>query len=439
MKWIVGVVSTLIRRPRKAGGDTRSLPSLVKAMKVLVPRSVMREVIASSHDRRQWGVLAAAWVGVSEREFISAAANELHMPYHDRVVVPDLTVFRLEARSVLSSLRRIGASVVLEHTRIVSFIAADPAEIRGLALFDGTQSIFMAPWTEIAKALDGAERMIAEAEANADQSEEQRRRQLCERALEILISEAVSHGATSFEIVRTEDGHRYQFKTVEGRLAVGGVHPEALEHLLQHLASIDGETFPHSRAGRVLVRTLGSYANVRLSWSANRIGSSEEARSVELTTAAPTSLSSAGEGVHSSSRAEVVADPVPVLVVDDNPMFRRVLQRLLHKEGFEVSFAESGKDALRRLSEFSTIVPRLIICDLHMPEMNGCEFVAQLRGDARWERIPILMLTSDDSVEVELGALCVGVDALMSKTKDPRVLCAQVSRLTRRALIGEAA
>lgn len=432
MKWIVGAMDTLMRRPRRPGGDTRALPSLVKAMKALVPPSVMREVIASSHDRRQWGVLAAAWVGVSEREFVSAAANQMHMPYHDHVAIPDLTVFGAEARSILSSLRRIGASVVMELDRIVRFVAVDPAEVRGVALFDGTQSICMAPWTEIARALDGAERLIAEAEANRDQGEVHRRQQLCERALEILVSEAVCHGASSFEIIRTEDGHRYQFKTVEGRLAVGGIHPEALEHLLVYLHSIDGETFQHPKAGRVAVRTMGSSAHIRLSWATPCAGASSAlaARSCPAEGSVPSSAIQ--EDGQREKKAESEIDPAPVLVVDDNSMFRRVMQRLLQREGFEACCVESGKQALERLAEFTTIAPRLIICDLHMPEMNGCEFAVQVRRNERWSGIPILMLTSDDGVDVELEALRVGVDALMSKAKDPRVLCAQVARLTGR-------
>jgi DNA-binding response OmpR family regulator len=74
-----------------------------------------------------------------------------------------------------------------------------------------------------------------------------------------------------------------------------------------------------------------------------------------------------------------------------------------------------------------------------MPEMNGREFVAHVKQDSRWQQIPVLMLTSDDGVDAELGVLEVGADALISKTKDPRVLCAQVARLAKRNSLQEAA
>jgi putative two-component system response regulator len=74
-----------------------------------------------------------------------------------------------------------------------------------------------------------------------------------------------------------------------------------------------------------------------------------------------------------------------------------------------------------------------------MPEMNGREFVAQVKRDPRWQRVPIVMLTSDDGVDAELGVLEIGADALISKAKDPRVLCAQAARLIRSSSLQEAA
>jgi chemosensory pili system protein ChpA (sensor histidine kinase/response regulator) len=127
------------------------------------------------------------------------------------------------------------------------------------------------------------------------------------------------------------------------------------------------------------------------------------------------------------------------LVIDDNPMFCRVLERLLKRENFEVSFAENGEEALGKLSTLTSFLPKVVICDLHMPRMNGKEFVAQLKADPRLRSIPVIMLTSDDGVEAEVAALEIGADALISKTKDPRVLCAQVLRLSKSGSLQEAA
>ena len=432
----------LFSKQRGVGHDTRRLPSLVKAMHKLVPKSVMREVVASSHDRRQWGVLAAAWVGVSEREFVNAVARELRMPYQDYVPVPDMTAFGDSARQMMSALRKVGAVVTLQGSRIVGFIATDPAEIRGLEFFDGEANISMAPWTEIAKALDMAERILAESDANIDRIQSEKRKELCEKILSILIEEAIQYGASSLEILSSEEKGRYQFSTVEGRMAVGSIHPEALRSVLLHLSLIEDEIFIHPQAGKVLVRPLGSPANLRLSWSLKdtpiEIAASNEDR-VALAPARSPSIAPSPVEISRSKPENPDIEGIPVLVVDDNPMFCKVVERLLGRESFSVSFAENGRLALDLLTRSLAFLPKVIVCDLHMPEMNGKEFIGHLKRDPRLAAIPVIMLTSDDGIDAEVSALEIGADALISKGKDPRVLCAQVSRLAKISSLSEAA
>jgi CheY-like chemotaxis protein len=441
MTKIFTLIRNLCIRQRRVGDDTRRLPSLIKAMKELVPRSVMKEVLASSNDRRQWGVLAAAWVGVSEREFMNAAARELHMPFQDGVAVPDLTVFGERARLILQTLRRVGATVLLDSDKIVGFVVTDPAEIRGTELFDGTQTIAMASWTEISKSLDLSEKMIAEVEVNADRGEVLRRRELCERVLNVVVTEAFQHGATSVELLSTEGKGRYQFTTLTGQTAIGAIQPIALEQVLLHVNSLQGDVFSHPTAGRVLVRSLGSASTVRLSWKMGEDAKAspraiEWMEQVEGNSPSREFLSVPGSGASVSAAGEIA---ISVLVVDDNPMFSRILQRMLKRERCEVSFAENGEEALQALMQLTSFLPRVIICDLHMPRMNGKEFVSRVRSDPRLSRIPIVMLTSDDGVDVEVTALEIGANAVVSKTKDPRVLCAQVMRLAKPGGLQEAA
>jgi CheY-like chemotaxis protein len=439
-----GLLGLVFSRRRRVGEDTRRLPSLVKAMHKLVPKSVIKEVVSSSHDRRQWGVLAAAWVGVSEREFVSAAARELRMPYQDRVPVPDMTVFGDQARSMMSALRKVGAIVTLQGSQIVGFIATDPAEVRGLEFFDGMQNLSMAPWTEIVKALDMADRVLAEASANQDRLQSTRKRELCEKVLNILIEEAVKHGTNNLEILSGEESGRYQFSTVEGRIAVGSIHPEALESLLFHLNSIEDqdEVYTHALVGKVLVRSLGSASNIRLSWNLkDRPVEIEASNNDRIVIEAPPSATAnlVPLSAKNDQAGDTATDSAPILVVDDNPMFCRVVERLLGRENYQVSFAENGQAALDLLARSITFLPRVIICDLHMPELNGKEFVRLLKSDPRLSLIPVIMLTSDDGVDVEVSALETGADALISKSKDPRVLCAHVTRLVKLGSLREAA
>lgn len=428
---------------RKIGGDTKRLPSLARAVKALVPRSVMKEVVGSSHDRRQWGVLAAAWVGVSEREFMSAAARELRMSYQDHVATPDLTLFGSHAREMMLSLRKAGAAMVLDGARIVGFVAVDPAEVRGLSWYDGTQTVSMAPWTAVARALDLAERMILEYEANADRYESMRKREQCEKVMRILIGEAVSHGAFGLDILTDGEQARYQFTTVEGKVAAGGIHRDVFESLIGYVTSFDNETLMDPSVGSILVRSIGGPTNLRLSWGRST-RAQENAREVgeqpeQSPRLAREALEEKPRVADNSRRVASEPEQISVLVVDDNPMFCRVLERMLKREGCEVAFAEDGKIAIERLRACVEHLPKVVICDLHMPRMSGSELVRAMKADPQFAHIPILMLTSDEGADTEVSALELGVDVLVGKSRDPRILCAHISRLARRAGVREAA
>ena len=83
----------------------------------------------------------------------------------------------------------------------------------------------------------------------------------------------------------------------------------------------------------------------------------------------------------------------PVLVVDDDPGLRQLLRRMLEPEGYAVAEAENGRAALARLRE---TLPSVILLDLMMPEMDGFEFVAEVRRHEEWRAIPIIVITSRD-------------------------------------------
>jgi CheY-like chemotaxis protein len=435
-------------RGRWCGGlrVTRKLPSLVRAMDDLVPRKVMREVVASSHDRRQWGVLAAAWVGVSEREFFRAAAQAMGVSLEECIVAPDLSVFGSQARPLLSELRRIGAIVVLEGNTTVRIIAVDPAEVRALSLYEPRIPVSLASWSELARSLDAAERMLVENESNSEYREAKRRQDVCGKILSIIIREATAHGSQSVEIVTLDGKTRYQFSTSHGKIATGAIRAEVVQELLKYLCGLDGSILKNETHGEVVLRSLGGASNFRLSWG---VACAVRPQSDPIIVPADPD----GRVMQASSLRDLGADHAavstgyisqdledePVLVIDDNPMFCRVLERLLRREGVCPDFAENGVVALEKLEDIGKVVPRVIICDLHMPVMNGREFLSRLKADARLRSIPIIMLTSDDDIDAEVQLLAEGADAFVSKAKDPRVLTTQVQRFLRPGNVRRAA
>lgn len=118
---------------------------------------------------------------------------------------------------------------------------------------------------------------------------------------------------------------------------------------------------------------------------------------------------------------------IPVLVVDDNENLLRMLQRTLAYEGFAVTTASNGWEALRAVE---TNAPKLIVLDWLMPEIDGIAVVKRLR--ARCDETPILMLTARDAVENRVEGLNSGADDYLVKPFAPEELLARMNALLRR-------
>ncbi|MCI0844539.1 MAG: response regulator, partial [Chloroflexi bacterium] len=83
----------------------------------------------------------------------------------------------------------------------------------------------------------------------------------------------------------------------------------------------------------------------------------------------------------------------PVLVIDDDPAVRKMVRRMLEKEDWQVAEAENGRIALDILDETA---PSLVLLDLIMPEMDGFEFIVELRRNDRWKKVPVVVVTAKD-------------------------------------------
>ena len=122
--------------------------------------------------------------------------------------------------------------------------------------------------------------------------------------------------------------------------------------------------------------------------------------------------------------AEAAARPL-VLVVDDSLTVRRVTQRLLAREGYRVTLAKDGLDALARLAEET---PDVILSDIEMPRMDGFDLVRNLRADARWRELPVIMITSRIAQKHREHAAALGVDHYLGKPYAEEELLALIQR-----------
>ncbi|MFM1990479.1 MAG: hypothetical protein RJA99_3436 [Pseudomonadota bacterium] len=123
----------------------------------------------------------------------------------------------------------------------------------------------------------------------------------------------------------------------------------------------------------------------------------------------------AGEGDTASFAPTRIEIAPTVMVVDDSVTVRKVTQRLLAREGYQVMLAKDGLDALRQLQD---TVPDVLLLDIEMPRMDGFELTKNLRGDERWKHLPIVMITSRTAEKHRSHAMSLGVDAFLGKPYD---------------------
>lgn len=116
-----------------------------------------------------------------------------------------------------------------------------------------------------------------------------------------------------------------------------------------------------------------------------------------------------------------------VLVVDDSLTVRRVTQRLLTREGFRVTLAKDGIEALERLAEER---PQVVLSDIEMPRMDGFDLARNIRGDARMSDLPIIMITSRIAQKHRDYAAELGVDHYLGKPYSEEDLLALIARYT---------
>src|SRR5438874_9868625 len=118
---------------------------------------------------------------------------------------------------------------------------------------------------------------------------------------------------------------------------------------------------------------------------------------------------------------------VTVLVVDDDPPIRRMLQRTFAAEGYRVETAADGGEAL---SAVERSVPDLLVLDVAMPGVDGLAVCRRLRR--RGLALPILLLTARDAVADRVAGLDAGADDYLVKPFASEELLARARALLRR-------
>ncbi len=120
--------------------------------------------------------------------------------------------------------------------------------------------------------------------------------------------------------------------------------------------------------------------------------------------------------------------PASILVVDDEPNIVLSLEFIMQKEGYDVSVARDGEEALQAIKEKT---PDLVLLDIMMPAMSGYEVCQRIRANPEWKDIRIVMLTAKGrDVDQEKG-MAMGADDYITKPFATRDLMAKVKMILR--------
>jgi DNA-binding NarL/FixJ family response regulator len=118
-----------------------------------------------------------------------------------------------------------------------------------------------------------------------------------------------------------------------------------------------------------------------------------------------------------------------LLLVDDEPGLREAVQAYLEDSGFGVHAASNAAEGWELLQKY---LPDLVITDIMMPQVDGYQFLKQMREDPRFKALPVVFLTARGMTTDRIQGYQAGCDAYLSKPFDPDELVAIVGNLLER-------
>ena len=112
-----------------------------------------------------------------------------------------------------------------------------------------------------------------------------------------------------------------------------------------------------------------------------------------------------------------------ILVVDDSPVYRKLVEHALAEESYSLFFAKNGEEAL---SLFSAHAPSIVILDWNMPDFCGLELCKRIRAQVNCPYTYVIMLTSNAEKDSVVKGLAAGADDYLTKPFDPGELRARI-------------
>ena len=120
---------------------------------------------------------------------------------------------------------------------------------------------------------------------------------------------------------------------------------------------------------------------------------------------------------------------IKILLVDDEPDILEILEYNLTLEGYQITTAKNGLEALKKATDWK---PHLVLLDVMMPEMDGIETCEKLRSSKKLSDLLIVFLTARSEDYSQVAGLEAGADDYITKPIKPKVLMSKIKALLRR-------
>ncbi|WKZ57551.1 MAG: response regulator [Bdellovibrionota bacterium] len=393
--------------------------SVVRALSRSMSRQDFDSVLLNCTDPRDVLTLVAKVLEIPLPQVLEEVAKVLGLPFSS--VLPSLDREKVTQQFPgisLTEYYRCGCMPVVVDGQIEVVACVDPALVEDqLPALSGYPKVLVT-WPTVRRALGV---LPASIEVDGSLESPRKERDRAEKGLLALMREAEKHDAIELTLHLPEVLSRtaeYRFVTRGNKLARGVIHGELSRTLREWCAN-----------GANLNRSLGGTDwELRLSSGGTFVFSRAASPKVE-----PERIEVRAGDV---GAAQVTSTPHrysdQVMIVEDQGIFAQVLSRYLSRQGITCTRCASGTEALEALRH-SSCLPAAILSDVHMPGMGGRDLVGALKAHSEWSSIPVLMLTSDTSAELEVQLISEGAHACLRKHEDPRVIAAYVARFMRRA------
>jgi len=108
-----------------------------------------------------------------------------------------------------------------------------------------------------------------------------------------------------------------------------------------------------------------------------------------------------------------------ILIVDDSSSIRRLLKKVLELSGIELGEVLEASNGLEALEVLKREWVDFILCDIHMPKMDGIQFLRELKRDEVLSRIPVIMVSTEGREEIVQEVKALGIRAYVKKPFSP--------------------